>query len=82
MGRDKASQLNVNVGSRVNVGARQRGECESAMRRDSVRRCVKQDIVHEVASVRANVSQCGCESKIERDRVRTWSGCEDTHVGH
>ena len=36
----------------------------------------KQDIVHEVASVRANVSQCECESKIERDRVRTWSGCE------
>jgi hypothetical protein len=37
----------------------------------------EQDIVHEVASVRANVSQCECdESKIERDRVRTWSGCE------
>ena len=40
----------------------------------------KQDIVHGVASVRANVSQCGCdrESKVERDmyRVRTWSGCE------
>ena len=34
----------------------------------------KQDIVHEVASVRANVSQC--ESKPERDTVRTWSGCE------
>ena len=38
----------------------------------------KQDIVHELANVRANVSQCTCEceSKIERDRVRTWSGCE------
>ena len=38
----------------------------------------KQDIVHELASVRANASQCECtcESKMERDRVRTWSGCK------
>ena len=36
----------------------------------------KQDIVHEVASVRANVSQCECESKIEQDRVRTRLGCK------